>query len=719
MSAPENGARLRTAVVALAAGVVVAVVLRWDSSALYMLADRLTNLLRAAQAALFVAGLALLLPLVLLPARCWVGLRPAEVLLLAFAGGTGLLSVVVFGVGASVGLTQAFGWLPEPAGLVPALLAGWTLARRTGLRPRDLWMPVTLGPAQAALALLICVVLALLGCLALTPPILYDVTEYHLGAWTDYLAAGGRFVPTPHNFYARFPFPVQSLYYLGLAAGDPLDFAPKILNAFYVAAGGGLIAAWLSRAQVGRAWRLLAVVAFLAHPVVFEVSFDAFIDAPSAFLVVAALYALLLAAGAANTNTAAHPALLPLAGLIAGTALASKYTAAQIYLLPVAVVVAGPVAGVVRRGRAWGWLAAGMALGAVPLAVWLGKNAYWYGNPLEPFFQGVFRRTDAAAVAREQFYLASHYPQPFWTGGYWQSLPHRLHHFGWLNLAPLAAAAAAWGRRPLGRLLVVIAGSYLLWNLVRESQNRFLIPSYMLTAVAGAFILDTLARHRCGRWPAAVAGAALAVSAVGDVAVAGLRTGRARVFDYAALFPAAETSRANTAPGTERAAFYRRNLHALGAMAVDVNTTLPANARILLVYEARPYLFARETVYNTVFDESELLRLAAGARSAEEVEQALRRAGISHVLVYRRELRRFIEQYARPLQLRKMGLSDRAEVVSRFAEIRDPEDYYPPFYRHPQWPHMRDAIIGFLSRMRQRATVVHDTPPVEIFLTPL
>ncbi|MCX7717893.1 MAG: hypothetical protein N2111_05760 [Candidatus Sumerlaeaceae bacterium] len=718
---PENPARLRIALLALAGALTAGLVLRWDSTAAVVLTDRLTNLALAAHAAVLVAASAVLLPLLLLPRTCWADLHPGEALLLALAAGTGLLSAVAFALGSSIGLCGLHRLCPPPSGYILALGAGMALAWRCGLPLRTLRQPaaVSLSASSGALALLISFALALVACLALTPPILYDVTEYHLGAWADYLAAGGRFVPTPHNFYSRFPFPVQSLYYLGLAAGAPLDFAPKILNAFYVAAGAGLIALWLRRARVAAVWRMLAVVAFLAHPVVLEVSFDAFIDAPTAFLVAATLYALFTAGGVIGADADPRPGLLPLAGLIAGTALSSKYTVAQIYLLPVALAAAGPLAAALQRGRGGRWLAVSLALGALPLAVWLGKNIVWYGNPLEPFFQGLFRSSDAAAVAREQFYLASHYPQPLWTPEFWQSLPVRLHHFGWLNLVPLAAAAAAWGRRPLGRLLLVIGGSYMLWNLVRESQNRFLIPSYILTSVAGAMILDSLSRQPRGRLLGAAAGLALAVSAAGDLAVAALRTGRARVFDYAALFPAAETSRENTAPGTERAAFYRRNLHALGAMAIDVNTTLPASARILMVYEARPYLFARETVYNTVFDESELLRLAAGARTPDEIEAALRRAGITHVLVYQRELRRFIEQYARPLQLRKMGLADRSEVVSRFGEIRDPEDYYPPFYRHPQWPQMREAVIGFLRRARQRAIIVHDTPPVEIYLTPI
>src|SRR5690606_37168125 len=73
--------------------------------------------------------------------------------------------------------------------------------------------------SSVVLVSLLVIALVMLGIFALTPPLLFDVTEYHLGAWTDYLKKGesARFAAMPYNFYARFPFPIESLYFLGLS----------------------------------------------------------------------------------------------------------------------------------------------------------------------------------------------------------------------------------------------------------------------------------------------------------------------------------------------------------------------------------------------------------------------------------------------------------------------------------------------------------------------
>ena len=71
-------------------------------------------------------------------------------------------------------------------------------------------------------------------------------------------------------------------------------------------------------------------------------------------------------------------------------------------------------------------------------------------------------------------------------------------------------------------------------------------------------------------------------------------------------------------------AFYQKNLGALGRILTETATTTTVNidnkGKLLLVYEARPWLWLHMMpnrwggiVYNTVFDESELLRIANGA----------------------------------------------------------------------------------------------------------
>src|SRR5690606_2968147 len=106
----------------------------------------------------------------------------------------------------------------------------------------------------------------------------------------------------------------------------------------------------------------------------------------------------------------------------------------------------------------------------------------------------IFRPGDVADIARETFYIESHFPQSFLTASYWTTLPPRLHEFTWLYLV-LCLAIVFNVRRAAGvRVLFFAFVSFLLWNLVRESQDRFLLPAMVLvssTAIAGAMAIPS------------------------------------------------------------------------------------------------------------------------------------------------------------------------------------------------------------------------------------
>jgi hypothetical protein len=346
------------------------------------------------------------------------------------------------------------------------------------------------------------------------------------------------------------------------------------------------------------------------------------------------------------------------------------------------------------------------------MLAWLGKNLYFYANPLEPFFERLFRPADAQAIAREKFYIASHYPQGFLSAAYWSSLLPRLHHLEWYVLAPLAGVGLVLKRRPNGRLLLFCLVAYLLWNLVRESQNRFLLPVMLLLIMLGVQTLQAL--------PAGLVRAVsvwlLALLSVSALVSHAMRIGGGGEFAYLGQLALVQPETPEGNLNGARSEFYKKNLGALGEVTAQVNAYLPPESRLLLVYEARPYLFARRTLYNTVFDESVLLELARGASSAEEVRARLRQAGITHVLVNREELRRFIEQYARAEQLARAGIED---VRSQFHLLATPEDLYPPFFRSASWQALHQPILDFLAQTRSRALFVAGKAPLEVWLAPL
>lgn len=685
---------------------------------LQFVAWRTTLLVVASVHTLVVLGACVSLGLLVVPVSAWRALNLSELLLIALGCGAGLLSCALLLLGIA-GLGSVSGhWILLAAcfatGIGYAIHAkkrfiGWQDSKPALHSGRSFVLRL------AWLAAALCVVVA-----AYAPPLLFDVTEYHLGAWSDYKRSlpSGRFIRMPHNFYARFPFPIESLYFLGLSIGSPMDFAPKLLNASFVFACAGVASQLLRRCGVSSNWRLLTALLVLSHPVMRSVSLDAYIDAPCAFLVLAAILALSIPSG---------EMMIPAAFLF-GTALAAKYTNAQLFLLPFVVCYAAPAIGRTWREGSRKLVIAALIFGSLPLAAWLGKNVFFYGNPLEPFFAWLFRQDNPAAIAREKFYIESHYPQAFWTVGYWRTLLPRLREFGYplLTLLLLVPAmrqssggttTAPWTLQP-ARALLFVAGSYLLWNLVRESQNRFLLPAIAVVLIIGIRAAAAIPM----RGVRIATGFFLAAWASFHVLHQGITLQSAGEFRYFTEFELTErpapTVRSAELQQSPREEFYKRNLGALGEMLPRL-AELPPEAEVLMVYEARPYLVPRGTIYNTVWDDSELLRLSRGASSGAEVAAKLRSAGITHVLVNREELRRYIQQYIRPATLRRMGIAKGDDPAMAFYATPTPEDHYPPFYRDAAWNGARAAILEFLMISRAKAIAVTGTAPLEIYLAPL
>jgi hypothetical protein len=698
----------RNAASAVLLAIAVAVLLLRTNAAFAYLLNRCLQLTVAVLPAALLVGILLWLGLSLVPRKAAHELTRTEALLAGGVAAAGILSSGTL-------LLGLFGWA-RPwiiwGGLAAAAIVAGYVARRRGglpqfLRPAWCNEPWTVPQLILAAFLTICLVPIVVS--AFAPPLLYDVTEYHLGAYRDY-AQGTRlrFVPMPHNFYARFPFPIEALYYVGLLLEAPNDFAPKLINLASVVGLAALFWQWAGRWGVRRFYRLVGVLALLTHPVLLEVSLDAYIDAPVALHVLITFYLLLLVAGPRPVLTPeAATAILPLLAWIAGLTCVVKYTAAQFYVVPLVLVFALPL---VRRLAALSWkerlwVAALFLAGP---AAWLGKNVLFYANPLEPFFTWLFTPNDAAAMAREKFYVAAHYPQPPWTAGYWSSLGPRLESFGWLLLAPLAGLVVIWRRPGVPQASFVCLASYLLWNMIRYSQDRFLLATTVLVILMGVAVIQQLP-SALARTAAVVA---LLLSAAAGIIPHTMRVAGGEEFHYFANFIASSPS--ENIP--LRQDFYRKNLGALGELITEADRSLPPDACVLFVYEARPYLLHRRAVYNTVFDESQLLTMIRGVRSADEITSRLLARGITHVLVNVEELRRFIDQYATPEQLRQRGIR---EPMREFPLIRDPEDLYPPFYRSPEWGTLRQPVVAWLRALRTRALISRGHPTAPIFLADL
>ena len=308
----------------MAVSAVAALLILLGGSELRFLVSRVWALGLGAAPGLAVVAAAVMLGFAVFPARTWRGCSRVEACLFAFGCGAALVSCAMLVLGlkgwTSPGILRVLAGGCVVAGL--ARWACWAVPGRGGEWTK--WIRWTdpdeatggvrgTGWAGWLLGAAVSVAVGLLVTAAFAPPLVYDVTEYHMGALSDYAAAGvaagsagPRFVPVPWSMYARFPFPVESLYWFAALLAPPQDTGAKVVNAAFVIAGALLIGCWLRRAGVRPALRALAALAFLAHPLVLEVSIDAYIDAPSAFLVVAALYAMLVFEGAVGGNPENH-----------------------------------------------------------------------------------------------------------------------------------------------------------------------------------------------------------------------------------------------------------------------------------------------------------------------------------------------------------------------------------------------------------------------------
>lgn len=688
--------------------------LAWFQSAAFLFFERVFICFFGSLPACAVIAGALGAGLAILPASLVPGLTRKEYLLLAFGCGSGLLSCAILLIGSIGALSMPVAWALAGVAVAIGTWNARALQLTLDLRPRG---------ASRVLFLLGAATLAALLVASFAPPLLYDVTEYHVGALKHYLDARC-ITPMPYNFFARFPFAVESLYYMGLVLESARGLAPKLINAAFVLATALLIMEWLRRARCSLNLQLLGAIVFLTHTVTLEISIDAYIDGAVTFFVVASFYAAFLAA------SASVPSLVYGAVLLFGTALASKYTVAQIYLLPWLICAGGPLMIRVIRERRWKLLAGALGLAAVPLLFWLGKNVIFYGNPLEPFFCRIFRPNDLMARLREQFYTESHHPQSPLSAEYWSSLSTRVSTFSWYVLVPLIAvpcitrvtstSISSW--RVNARLLIAIAVSYLLWNLIRQSESRFLLAAIVMLVIVGMQAIAALPRQ-----PKLILCTLLVAFSSAHLFVHMVRLANGNEFQYFAAFPLSKPARPSASvpaqsldsvpdsADTALSDFLRKNLGSFGDAIVETNR-LPNVQQLLLIYEARPYLFDADTVYNTVFDDSVLLTFAKGAKSGIELAAQLRKAGITHVLVNRQELRRFIDQYARKWQLEKLGITD---PVAEFDRIPVPEDLYPPFYLSLEWDQSRAVILDFLRVMRTRAIIVTGRPPLEVYVAPL
>ena len=387
-----------------------------------------------------------------------------------------------------------FGWQNQTTGWL-ALGFGWIFLIRQGQDNREVFTRPETWPALPEITMLAAPAAALaVGAATVAPGVLwaseargYDVLSYHLQLPREWLDAGGM-VPLEHNVYSFLPNVTESAYmllgawhtsiYVAVLASQLLHVAFALLAAVIIAQ---IVTRLIRQADPSQPEHggfapfagTLAGAAYLAVPWTTVTGSMAYNEQSAVALAGAALLIAVERRWRVDWRTGAA------AGLLCGMSMMCKPStmlAPAVFVAALILIARTPRAALVR------WVVGFAIAGAIPIGLWMLRNAIWCGNPTFPMLTDVFGQahwTDEQ-VAR---WSDAHMPalslgerlDRVWTMG-------SAHlQFGFV-LWPVAAIAAVWAlarsasRQCALAFVVMFALLGLWWMFGTHLQSRFLIP---------------------------------------------------------------------------------------------------------------------------------------------------------------------------------------------------------------------------------------------------
>jgi hypothetical protein len=500
---------------------------------------------------------------------------------------------------------------------------------------------------------------------AMLPSTDFDANAYHLQGPKEYFQ-NGRIGFLPHNVYTSFPFHSEMLTLLSMVLHGEWyrgALAGKTLLAVYglLTCGAVFLAA---RDIAGPKTGVLAAFVHLTIPWTYRVSSIAGAEGSLSFYLIASFVA---ASRAVRDDSRAargdHAAWSLLAGLLAGGAMACKYPGLISVVAPVFVYLAIEASRNSRtgsRGLDSRRLVSTVLLYTVGVAIavgpWLLKNLFETGNPVYPLAWRVFGGTDWDADLNAKW-QAGHSAPHFRPLAFLTNIGDVAAVSDWCSgavfaLAPLAVLISPPSRRRLVWPAVYIAWLYASWWLLTHRIDRFWVPllpvASMLAGIgaAAAMRLTSDPGPRSERRTSAVTNFALAFAAMGVLTLSTAFNGwfiTSGAAGYNAFLLDLDAARQFT------------QTRFAGDFAY-LNSTLPANAKVLCVGEAEVFESEVPVLYNTVFDRSLFQDYcgdpnwtgAAGdqpLRNQDEIAATFRSLGITHVLVNWSEILRYRTTY--------------------------------------------------------------------------
>ena len=447
-------------------------------------------------------------------------------------------------------------WFPNALFVVPWLVAGLLLLARALRRdpPRPPRLP---GPRGLWAGTALCLLPASL--IASMPPQSLDSLVYHLAVPRQALLAG-RLPDLPAMQPGYFPLHAEMLFAAALEL-DPSGCVAQLLH-LVAAALASWVAARLAERLFGAGaggWAALLLASIPALALVAGVAWN---DWFVLLYLGCALERHLDARGGAPRERLAEGALL-------GAAAATKYVA-----LPALALLLLPAWRPPRR------LLAAVALAALAMAPWYGRNLVLRGNPVFPLLSG------SPAEAALAHYRGAEEPLGERLRGYFFRADLADEGLGLLlPVAAVVAAVALPGRRRVPGALLLLGALYLPPLLLTHPTLRAFSPLLLVLAILGSGGLAAIAPTRRSR---------LALAAVA-----------APLLLYGTMQPAIffeRTQELSVTLGLEdEATLLRRHLPAYRAFEW-IDRHAPPDAGVLVVGESRVFHLRRPAVWGSYVD---------------------------------------------------------------------------------------------------------------------
>ena len=487
-----------------------------------------------------------------------------------------------------------------------------------------------------SLWLLIVVILLVEVLLCLVPPTARDELTHHLAIPRLY-AQAGRISEIPMAPYSYYPMLLDMLYTPWIYWG--YDFVPKFVHGLFGWLTGLALYAYLSR-RMNAVYGLLGFFFFISIPAVLRLSHWAYVDLGVTYYATASLLCIVRWYEEKESRR-----WLILAALSAGFSVATKPNGwlafLLLFLLFAFVLVRQPGRGWVKMGSDLTLFA---VLGCLPFLPWLVKNWFQTGNPFFPLFGGFFASQTAGEASSAAAYVSLGIfakRELLYGESWWQiaALPIRIFFSGQDDnpqyfdgvLSPILIVLLPWAFKGKWleekKLLMSFAVLFLLYAVfLADLRIRYILPIVPPLVVLLAYgVFNIYLRIKQPAYLFA-----------GLLLFAGLH-GTYLWKYFTEVAPAAYVL------GWEsREAYLTRRVAEYPAFQY-INRELPETAKIYLLFVGRKaYYCERDYFHDGGELPALLLNAIQSAKDPVQIEEALNRRGITHLLIRDDLLERYL-----------------------------------------------------------------------------